>query len=91
MSDIGPSLVYFLCLLASAVCGWLLLRAWKQSKARLLLWTASAFVLLSLNNLLLFADMVVFPTQLNLWPWRQAASISAICVLLYGFVWEAEQ
>lgn len=91
MADIGPSVVYALCLLTSALCAWLLLRAWGQSKARLLLWTAIGFVLLAINNLLLFADMVVFPTQLNLWPWRQAASIATICVLLYGFIWEAEQ
>jgi hypothetical protein len=91
MTDIGPSIVYALCLFTSAACAALLLRAWKQSRARLLLWTAASFVLLSINNLLLFADMVVFPTQMNLWPLRQAASISAIGVLLYGFVWEAEQ
>jgi hypothetical protein len=91
MADIGPSIVYALCLFASAACAWLLLRAWRQSHARLLLWTAASFVLLSVNNLLLFTDMVVFPTQINLWPWRQAASLSAICVLLYGFIWEAEQ
>jgi hypothetical protein len=91
MAELGPSIVYALCLLASTVCAWLLLRAWAQSKARLLLWTATAFVLLALNNLLLFADMVMLPTQVNLWPLRQAASISSIGVLLYGFVWEAEQ
>lgn len=82
--------VYGLCLLASALCAFLLLRAWRQSRSRLLLWTATAFVFLALNNLFLVADMVILP-GVNLWYWRQAASLTAIAVLVYGFIWEAEQ
>jgi len=82
--------VYGLCLLASALCAALLLRAWGQSRSRLLLWTALSFSFLALNNLFLVADMVIFP-GVNLWYWRQAASLLAIGVLVYGFIWEAEQ
>jgi hypothetical protein len=88
MGEAGPAIVYGLCLAASLACAGLLLRAWSASRSRLLLWTAAAFVFLALNNLLLVADMVVFPA-VNLWPWRQAASAAALGVLLYGFVWEA--
>lgn len=90
MTDLGPGLVYGLCLLASALCAGLLLRAWRQSRSRLLLWTATSFVFLAVNNLFLVADMVIFP-NVFLWPWRQAASLLAIGVLVYGFIWEAEQ
>ena len=90
MIDLGPGLVYGLCLLTSALCAGLLLRAWGQSRSRLLLWTAVAFVFLALNNLFLVADMVIFPSVF-LWPWRQVASLVAIGVLVYGFIWEAEQ
>ena len=83
-------LVYGLCLLASALCAFLLLRAWRQSRSKLLLWTAVSFSFLALNNLFLVADMVVFPS-VNLWYFRQAASLLAIGVLVYGFIWEAEQ
>ena len=82
--------VYGLCLLASALCAALLLRAWGQSRSRLLLWTALSFSFLALNNLFLVADMVIFPAM-NLWYLRQAASLLAIGVLVYGFIWEAEQ
>jgi hypothetical protein len=82
------ALVYGLCLLASLACALLLARAWRQSRTRLLLWTAVAFGFLALNNLFLVADMVVFPT-VDLWPWRQAASLLAVGVLLYGFIWES--
>lgn len=90
MTGLGAALVYSLCLLASALCAGLLLRAWRQSRSRLLLWTAIAFVFLAINNLFLVADMVIFP-EVMLWPWRQAASLVAVGVLLYGFIWEAEQ
>lgn len=90
MTEMGGALVYSLCLLASALCAGLLLRAWRQSRSRLLLWTATAFVFLAVNNLFLVLDMVVFPSVF-LWPWRQAASLLAVGVLVYGFIWEAEQ
>jgi hypothetical protein len=85
----GPALVYSLCLAASALCAALLLRAWRQSRSRLLFWTGAAFIFLAINNLILVTDMVLFP-EVYLWPYRQAASLAAAAVLLYGFVWEAE-
>ena len=90
MGELGPSLVYSLCLVASAVCAFLLLNTWRQSRSRLLFWTAMGFVALAVNNLFLVADLVLFPT-VDLWLARQAASAVAVAVLLYGFVWEAER
>lgn len=90
MAELGPSLVYGLCLLASAVCAFLLLNAWRQTRSRLLFWTALGFVFLALNNLFLVSDLVLFP-GVYLWPLRQAASALAMGVLLYGFIWEAER
>ena len=82
--------VYLLCLVTSCVCAGLLLRAWMRTRARLLLWTAVSFVFLALNNLALVADMVVFP-DIYLTPVRQVTALLAVAVLLYGFIWEAEQ
>lgn len=90
MSELGPSLVYGLCLAASLVCAFLLLQAWRKTRSRLLFWTALGFVFLAVNNLFLVGDLVLFP-EVNLWPWRQAASALSVAVLLYGFVWEAER
>jgi hypothetical protein len=90
MAELGPSLVYSLCLAASVLCAALLLHAWRQTRSRLLFWTALGFGLLAVNNLFLVADLVLFPTA-DLWAWRQAASAAAIGVLLYGFIWEAER
>lgn len=90
MSDLGPSLVYSLCLIASAFCAYLLLHTWRRTGTRLLFWTALGFVFLALNNLFLVGDLVLFP-DIDLWSWRQAASAAAAGVLLYGFIWEAER
>ena len=90
MAELGPSLVYALCLATSAFCAFLLLHTWRKTRSRLLFWTALGFGFLAVNNLFLVADMVFFPT-VDLWPWRQAASGLAVAVLLWGFVWEAER
>jgi hypothetical protein len=89
MTDVAPTAVFLLCLATSSVCAGLLLRAYGRNRTKLLLWTALAFVLLAVNNLFLVLDMVVFP-DVNLWPFRQAAAVGAIAVLLYGFTWEIE-
>ena len=87
----APTAVYVLCMLASLACAGLLARAWLRSRSRLLLWTAVSFGFLALNNLLLVADLVVFVTQVDLLPYRQASTAAAIAVLLYAFIWEVDQ
>lgn len=87
MIELGPSLVYLLCLATSAACAALLVRAYLRSRSPLLFWTAIGFVFLALNNLALFADMVVFP-DIDFWIYRQGAAIAAIGVMLYGFIRE---
>ena len=81
-------LVYILCAATSTLCAILLIRGYRQSGARLLLWSAACFVLLATNNLLVVVDMVMLP-QVDLTLARQGAALAAVLVLLYGFVWEA--
>lgn len=89
MSDWAPTAVYVLCLVTSAICAALLLRAYRANRTKLLLYTALGFGLLSVNNLFLVGDMVVF-ANINLWPYRVAANVAAIGVLVYGFMFEVE-
>jgi hypothetical protein len=81
--------VYILCFVASAVCAALLVRSYQASRTRLLLWAALCFVLLAVNNLIVVLDVLVISTM-DLGPFRQAASLGAITVLLIGFVWDAD-
>lgn len=82
------SAVYALCALTSGLCAALLLRAYMSSRARLLLWSTFSFVGLALNNLLLFADLIVFPeTDLSLY--RTLTAAIAVMVLLLGLIWDS--
>ena len=83
-------ILYLLAALSSIACMALLFRGYARNGARLLFWSALCFVGLSVNNVLLFFDFVVFPTQLDLRVWRLLASLAGLLFLLYAFIWEAE-
>jgi hypothetical protein len=75
--------------LTSLACTVLLLRGYAKSGLRLLLWSGLCFVFLTLNNLLLFLDLVVFP-DIDLLPYRLVSALVGVLFLLYGFIWEAQ-
>jgi len=88
--DVVKSGVYLLCFAASLLCMVLLARSYWRSRSRLLLWSTLCFVALATNNLLLFIDVVVLPTQVDLLPLRQLSALGGVGVLLYGFIWDAD-
>ena len=81
------TLVYALCALTSLACAVLLLRGYRASRARLLLWSGLCFAGLALNNVLLLIDKRVVPT-LDLSLWRTLPALAGVALLLYGLVWE---
>lgn len=83
------AIVYLLCLAASACCALLLVRSYRETRTRLLLWSAACFLLLAVNNLLVVTDILVLPSM-DLLPLRRLASLSAVGVLLFGFIWESD-
>jgi uncharacterized protein DUF5985 len=83
------SIVYFLCFLTSLIVMLLLLRSYRRNRARLLLWSALAFIALAINNLLLFIDIVLLP-DISLLPLRHATALAAAALLIYGFIWETD-
>ena len=89
MGEIGPGIVYALCLATSAACAWLLGRTWRRTGARLLLWSALCFALLAANNFFVILDLLVFPDR-DLRLVRVGLSLAAVCVLLFGFIWKRE-
>ena len=82
--------VYLLCFLASVACALLLVRSHDRYKSRLLLWSALCFVALSIDNLLLLLDAVVF-TEIDLRLYSAAVTFVGLCFLLYGFIWESDR
>ena len=83
-----PELVYVLCALTSVLCAGLLLRSYRANKSRLLLWSTLCFVLLAINNILLFVDVVLVP-DIDLRLVRSGSSLIALMLLTIGLVWEA--
>ncbi len=81
------TLVYALCAITSLACAVLLLRGYRSSRARLLLWSGLCFAGLAANNVLLLIDKRVVPT-VDLSLWRSLPAVAGVALLLYGLVWE---
>ena len=80
--------IYVLCALTSITCAVLLIRGYRQSRVRLLFWSAWCFVFLAINNLLLIIDLRVL-TAVNLEVWRAVPAVIGTALLVYGLVWES--
>ena len=81
-------IVYVLCALTSAACAVLLWRGYRQSRARLLMWSSFCFMGLALNNVMLIVDVRVL-TQVDLAIWRTVPALIGVALLVYGLVWDA--
>ena len=82
--------LFLLAALTSFACMALLFRGYARTGVRLLLWSGLCFIFLTANNVLLFIDTIVFPTQVDLRPYRLGTALVGIACLLYAFIWEAE-
>jgi hypothetical protein len=83
------ALTYSLCAFTALLCTVLLLAGYGRSKYRLLLWSGLCFAGLTLNNLFLVFDKVLFP-NIDFSLWRSLAALFAMIILLYGLIWETE-
>lgn len=79
--------VYVLCTLTSIACMALLLRGYVKSRVRLLLWSGLGFAGFAVNNILLFADLVLYPS-VNLILARNLTGLAGVLLLLYGLIWD---
>ena len=90
MQALFPTAVYLLCFLTSSACAWLLARAWRRSRARLLLWSALCFTLLAANNLFVTVDLLLIPA-VNFSLVRILLALAAVSILLFGLAWDVEE
>ena len=81
--------VYLLSMLTSAFCAVLLLREYRRTRTRLLLWSSLSFLGWALNNALVFTDLVLLTTVMDLALPRALVALASIALLLYGLVWDA--
>jgi hypothetical protein len=82
--------VYLLSAAASALSAGLLLRGFWRGRIRLLLWSGLCFAGLTLNNILLFVDLIIVPT-IDLSVWRSVVALAAMSMLLYGLIGEGPE
>jgi hypothetical protein len=82
-------IVYVLCALTSLACAVLLLRGWRRSRARLLLWSGVCFVGFFVNNLLLLVQLPGMSLETQE-AWRILPALLGALALIYGLVMETE-
>jgi hypothetical protein len=80
-------LAYVLCSATAFLCSWLLFRAYATNGLRLLFWSGVCFSLLTLSNLILVLDRLVYP-DLDLSVLRQLPGLAGLIVLLYALIWQ---
>jgi hypothetical protein len=81
------SVIYLLCAATALACACLLLRAYRRSRHRILLWSGLCFSGMFINNVLLVLDRLMLPDQ-DLSTWRLASALVALMPLVYGLIWE---
>jgi len=79
--------VYILCALTGILCAVLLYRGYRANRTRLLFWASLAFLLLAVNNVIMYVDLVIL-RPLDLFWYRTGCALAGMLVLLFGLIWE---
>ncbi|WP_426106186.1 DUF5985 family protein [Massilia sp. TSP1-1-2] len=81
--------IVLLCTLTSLACAWLLLASYRRTGHRLLFWSGLCFAAMTVNNIPLTLDKAIIP-DVYLPPWRLAAALIAVILLLFGLIYQKE-
>jgi hypothetical protein len=82
--------IYLLCAATSLIAAWMLLRFYLRRRTPLLLWSFIGFLGLAVNNVVVFADLVIYPS-VDLSLARALSGTIGMLALVYGLIWEAER
>jgi hypothetical protein len=83
------ALIYSLCALTCVTCAVLLMRSYAATRLPLLLWSGLCFVLLTVSNIILVLDRLVY-ADVDLTTFRLGAALIGLLLLLAGLIWENE-
>lgn len=81
--------IYTLCALTALLCSAMLLRAYRRSGYKLLLWGGLCFVGLTLHSCLVIVDKFII-SYIDFSTWRLVLAVLSMMVFLYGLIWDAE-
>lgn len=82
-------IVYAICALTALLCAVLLLRAYRQTRSRVLWWSGLCFCGLMLSNVVLVLDKLVY-TEIDLLPYRLWITLISLLMLLWGLIYSEE-
>jgi hypothetical protein len=80
--------IYLVCGVTSLGCAALLLRQYRRTRTRLLAWSTLCFAGLTVNNALLWVDLVAVP-DVDLSLWRTGVAFVSVATLALGLAWES--
>lgn len=80
--------IYVLCAVTSLTAALLLLRRYLSRRTPILLWSCIGFFGLAVNNVFVYIDFGLLPTQADLALPRSAAGAAAMVALVYGLIRE---
>ncbi len=89
MNTFVPGTIYVLGVATCLACTLLLARGYLRTRVRLLMWCCVFFAALTVDNLVLFFDLSVFP-QIDLAPWRNSATFFGLASMIFGLAWEGD-
>lgn len=81
--------LYILATLTTLLCAVMLLRAYMQTRTRLLLWSGLCFLGLTVNDILTYVDLIMNPL-LDQYTYRLTAAAISMTLLIYGLIWESQ-
>jgi hypothetical protein len=81
--------LYSLCALIAFFCAVMLLRGFRRTGYELLRWSSYCFFGFTVNNVLLFADKIIFP-DVDMHVWRLLTALISVLFLVYGLVFKSE-
>lgn len=81
--------IFIACALTSILCVVLLIRGYRVSRSRLLLWSSLGFLGLALNNIVLVIDRLIVP-DIDLSLLRALPAFLGVAILLLGCIWDAD-
>jgi hypothetical protein len=84
-----PGGVFILCAATCLLCTILLFRGYARTHVRLLFWSGLCFAGLMLDNVMTYADLILFP-DVSLVIWRKLPGLIAVVLLLFGLIWESK-
>ena len=84
-----PETIFALCALTSLGCAVLLLRSYRKTRARLLLWSSVCFVGLAINNFFVCVDFMILPS-VDLSAARATVALISILFINFGLIWDSK-